>query len=287
MPRFWEVYPRECGGTIAYECDTCGEWGLSPRVRGNPEKVFPPVLLEGSIPASAGEPNKPIPQASHQGVYPRECGGTVRGARWLVVVPGLSPRVRGNRVGAVHHPVEPRSIPASAGEPVRHGIRTSHRPVYPRECGGTIVASISSDPKSGLSPRVRGNPAGGRLRPAGDGSIPASAGEPPPWIPTSPGRRVYPRECGGTIRVMVCPVPYSGLSPRVRGNLRGERLELAALGSIPASAGEPSSGSKHSLTRTVYPRECGGTPLNRSVSNRPDGLSPRVRGNRGRPSQHG
>ena len=76
MPRFWEVYPRECGGTIAYECDTCGEWGLSPRVRGNPEKVFPPVLLEGSIPASAGEPNKPIPQASHQGVYPRECGGT-------------------------------------------------------------------------------------------------------------------------------------------------------------------------------------------------------------------
>ena len=50
-----------------------------------------------------------------------------------------------------------------------------------------------------LSPRVRGNP-GVRL-PGGSkrGSIPACAGEPARWGPSSCRRGVYPRVCGGTV----------------------------------------------------------------------------------------
>ena len=71
-----------------------------------------------------------------------------------------------------------RSIPACAGEPdVRIAHRASPR-VYPRVCGGTRSTSRHASRHSGLSPRVRGN----RLRKhppdAGEGSIPACAGEP-------------------------------------------------------------------------------------------------------------
>ena len=50
------VYPRACGGTIAYEWRNARMQGLSPRLRGN----HLPVAGEGhrvrSIPAPAGEP---------------------------------------------------------------------------------------------------------------------------------------------------------------------------------------------------------------------------------------
>ena len=54
-----------------------------------------------------------------------------------------------------------------------------------------------------------------------DRSISASAGEPPRMTCRKNTLRVYPRKCGGTRRVMLCPVGKSGLSPQVRGNLRG------------------------------------------------------------------
>ena len=50
------VYPRVCGGTrSSAKCAICS-LGLSPRVRGNPALEEPKPVLEGSIPACAGEP---------------------------------------------------------------------------------------------------------------------------------------------------------------------------------------------------------------------------------------
>ena len=93
----------------------------------------------------------------NQPVYPRECGGT-----WPLPdagknVPGLSPRVRGNRQGGVQVGLIPRSIPASAGEPVWYPLRRRPRQVYPRECGGTFGLDGLCNLEPGLSPRVRGN----------------------------------------------------------------------------------------------------------------------------------
>ena len=134
----------------------------------------------------------------------------------------------------------------------------------------------------GLSPRVRGNLGTPNVASTLTRSIPACAGEPRlrrlPALPSA----VYPRVCGGT--------SYSGLSPRVRGNLCRNSTTCVPRRSIPACAGEPRGLSPRvrgnqlrscafSRARRVYPRVCGGTSSSSMRSPRSLGLSPRVRGN--------
>ena len=85
--------------------------------------------------------------------------------------------------------------------------------------------------------------------------------------------------CGGTPRPQICEPSFQGLSPRVRGNHRVVAHLVAAAGSIPACAGEPSCQGGDSGGVAVYPRVCGGTCAGMSVSSSGLGLSPRVRGN--------
>ena len=131
--------------------------------------------------------------------------------------------------------------------------------VYPRECGGTIPSKHGCHRRQGLSPRVRGNPTETVISRFFRWSIPASAGEPPNSVGS-----VHKR---------------TGLSPRVRGNLTGQLRRLLKKGSIPASAGEPSCPPVPCLSKSVYPRECGGTIFAGSLGLAINGLSPRVRGN--------
>ena len=114
----------------------------------------------------------------------------------------------------------------------------------------------------GLSPRVRGNPIGLERARTHYGSIPACTGEPPP----SPE---------GALMV-------TGLSPRVRGNLRHVRTRADQGGSIPACTGEPSMRCAPIAIMEVYPRVYGGTRPIALFEQSLEGLSPRVRGNRGR-----
>ena len=153
--------------------------------------------------------------------------------------------------------------------------------VYPRVCGGTGPETPDVDRRAGLSPRVRGNPllvgvALNRYR-----SIPACAGE-PRWIMVcSRPRWVYPRVCGGTKTTGPTVLTATGLSPRVRGNLRRQHGNGPPQRSIPACAGEPAATPPPTRRRWVYPRVCGGT-LGVKISDRAGkGLSPRVRGNLG------
>ena len=171
------------------------------------------------------------------------------------------------------------SIPAYAGEPgTDRSVRNQHW-VYPRVCGGTPYRSLDSRRTLGLSPRMRGN----RVRPAwlsgARRSIPAYAGE-----PIAPGAgqiipMVYPRVCGGTVRIALPTDPPRGLSPRMRGNRYIADLSCCSLRSIPAYAGEPRRKNRTIYLKKVYPRVCGGT---RAVRQHPPpviGLSPRMRGN--------
>ena len=198
-------------------------------------------LLDGSIPACAGEPRVPelgsrrlsksglSPRvrgnqrrstsldATHR-VYPRVCGGTWCGGSarcWAIGSRGLSPRVRGNR----HFDQSPHDLAR----------------VYPRVCGGT-------EPRGqGLSPRVRGKPTG-LSRP---GSIPACAGE-PSFRPKSarPGKGLSPRVRGNRT-VNIQPTPVTRVYPRVCGGTDGASSPRAGVyevrypRSIPACAGEP------------------------------------------------
>ena len=152
--------------------------------------------------------------------------------------------------------------------------------VYPRACGGTFRCRRALSMLSGLSPRVRGNLRGLLRLQWSDGSIPARAGEPTRATVRWLRRRVYPRACGGTFQTRPAPGTPMGLSPRVRGNPRSSWTRPIGWGSIPARAGEP---SRYGLTfrmPKVYPRACGGTRRPRRRQPAPQGLSPRVRGNR-------
>ena len=51
-----EVYPRVCGGTASVSPAAVLVGGLSPRVRGNQERLVQADGSIGSIPACAGEP---------------------------------------------------------------------------------------------------------------------------------------------------------------------------------------------------------------------------------------
>ena len=134
------------------------------------------------------------------------------------------PRACGGTLWKENDQVEPAgSIPARAGEPSPKLINPFTTQVYPRACGGTGDELFEVDPDGGLSPRVRGNPAGaivacGLLA----RSIPARAGEP------CLRDRGFATNCS------------QGLSPRVRGNPAVLEYCRADRRSIPARAGEPS-----------------------------------------------
>ena len=268
-----------CGGTQHHYQDYRYYHGLSPRVRGNRWQQLYRGTQGRSIPACAGEPGRGDDRPAQHEVYPRVCGGT-NATEGLVGTPaGLSPRVRGNRSSAPAGVMLMRSIPACAGEPGALPEGLPLHQVYPRVCGGTRQPQSQHRTTRGLSPRVRGNPAHRPLRATGRRSIPACAGEPVKIAVAPRPGEVYPRVCGGTPDGPEHYDGTSGLSPRVRGNLRATEEMLPCRGSIPACAGEPAAHLIGPGLRGVYPRVCGGTPPPPYSEPSAGGLSPRVRGN--------
>ena len=192
-------------------------------------------------------------------VYPRACGGTSQQRTVGNPGTGLSPRLRGNRPQILAVGIHPRFIPAPAGEPPSDSPSGCESEVYPRACGGTAALPSRRMFPIGLSPRLRGNlyvPLGTvrQVR-----FIPAPAGEPTSWRACWVLSRVYPRACGGTPNVGGQTRPYSGLSPRLRGNGCYELQAKRVNGFIPAPAGEPQGHYTTSVSKSVYPRACGGT----------------------------
>ncbi len=253
------VYPRACGGTTVKILAQELFGGLSPRLRGN---------------------LRPQPWAPNPAkVYPRACGGTCLKIRPGPQSQGLSPRLRGNHRTEAVLTWWSRSIPALAGEPATQTLTSDLIQVYPRACGGTAASASRLFLVMGLSPRLRGNHRRYTLTPDSRGSIPALAGEPRPAVAVDAGEEVYPRACGGTFQYERTGSAPDGLSPRLRGNPYLGRPYPPYPRSIPALAGEPFTISRYSITRTVYPRACGGTFIPPRFGRALDGLSPRLRGN--------
>ena len=154
------------------------------------------------------------------------------------------------------------SIPACAGETyacIGMAFRTR---VYPRLCGGNLIAISLCMMLVGLSPLVRGK------RPlcssAGlcAGSIPACAGETVPLCWSMPVCWVYPRLCGGNRLHLLVGLSFQGLSPLVRGKQNRSRPNRLQPGSIPACAGETIPMIPDDSRPGVYPRLCGGNSCN-------------------------
>ena len=213
-------------------------------------------------------------------VYPRECGAASRMCSVAGNRRGLSPRVRGSPEPEYTSCLWDRSIPASAGQPLRIIEVVDECAVYPRECGAAQARSWAGTRLSGLSPRVRGSPS--RNDCSGDflRSIPASAGQPCNFPIAYFCSGVYPRECGAALSKRSMTVCSRGLSPRVRGSHKVNGERAIRKGSIPASAGQPTIIGRRRQLREVYPRECGAAPFPIPISTTTWGLSPRVRGSR-------
>ena len=147
-------------------------------MRGSRFATRPQPLLNGSIPACAGEPVRFCMYALSAQVYPRVCGGASKGQCKYCGEEGLSPRVRGSRMPVRVVMRGLRSIPACAGEPTGYPSIDYQPVVYPRVCGGALYLAVYDQDYLGLSPRVRGSRQSLEQTPGAVGSIPACAGEP-------------------------------------------------------------------------------------------------------------
>ena len=254
-----QVYPRVGGETIEEAHDLHIGTGLSPRGRGNRDKLQGESDEQGSIPAWAGKPPRLSYQASRSRVYPRVGGETKQGRIVLDEAAGLSPRGRGNRAAGDGGQMRRRSIPAWAGKPITSRRSARRLAVYPRVGGETAVAIDPADDHDGLSPRGRGNRHPAAPPPRRRRSIPAWAGKPASTAPWSSACGVYPRVGGETRRTPQAREGESGLSPRGRGNHEQVRCRLGRAGSIPAWAGKPGRSGGSRIASRVYPRVGGET----------------------------
>ena len=111
---------------------------------------------------------------------------------------GLSPHVRGNRVGDRVQQLPGGSIPACTGKPPFTNYLSLGPVVYPRMYGETHDSTVSPATLVGLSPHVRGNQGMvGAFVPA-VGSIPACTGKPDLAEEAATPLGVYPRMYGET-----------------------------------------------------------------------------------------
>ncbi len=191
---------------------------------------------------------------------------------------GPSPRPRGSRPGPRRADDRHGSIPATAGEPTRPWRGTAGRWVHPRDRGGATTAPTPVLGHAGPSPRPRGSPlqhvgSNSRIR-----SIPATAGEPVMISSTKCAARVHPRDRGGADKSILDYLKKAGPSPRPRGSLLATALGLRAVGSIPATAGEPGGHAQRERMRRVHPRDRGGALGFSAGRNDLVGPSPRPRG---------
>ena len=193
------------------------------------------------------------------GAYPRVCGATRMTSFGTGPVAGLSPRVRGNPMLSMLMAQRPGPIPACAGQPKLRGCDGHAITAYPHVCGATCSMRINPAGAEGLSPRVRGNLAASHEPARQYGPIPACAGQPRAASCSLYASRAYPRVCGATCTLSAQVTPSQGLSPRVRGNRRGDLAYLRTWGPIPACAGQPPLPRLSPGRGWAYPRVCGAT----------------------------
>ncbi len=105
------------GGTVARHGVDLHRPGASPRARGNRAEGCQDGAKPGSIPAWAGEPRHEVALAKKKGEHPRVGGGTQGLSPEAFLMPGASPRGRGNRGDVRQGDCEHGTIPAWAGEP--------------------------------------------------------------------------------------------------------------------------------------------------------------------------
>ena len=211
------AHPRECGADAVGISTSAGGQGSSPRVRGRRHALRQIHVIQGLIPASAGQTASGCVGEAWCGAHPRECGADSNCSRDGRTRSGSSPRVRGRQGRDVLNLFDEGLIPASAGQTRRRKCTVLMRGAHPRECGADDCARVADRRFSGSSPRVRGRRGLGGHSVARVGLIPASAGQTPPSTALGQISTAHPRECGADCFRSDPEWCARGSSPRVRG----------------------------------------------------------------------
>ena len=130
----------------------------------------------------------------------------------------------------------------------------------------------------GRSPLTRGRREGPPVRQTPQRSIPAHAGQTPPGLRRLFDARVDPRSRGADAIASYSSHTGSGRSPLTRGRLANRDRPLALEGSIPAHAGQTSTGCAAERDPAVDPRSRGADLTSGSVACDDVGRSPLTRG---------
>ena len=149
-------HPCVCGERFWAEWTQPGYGGSSLRVRGAAEGCRSVTPLAGVIPACAGNSSGSRERTSVATSHPCVCG-----ERHDVVIAGeaqdgSSLRVRGTGQVSRPLPIDPRVIPACAGNGPQPGPGRRFRSGHPRVCGERDRLSTTTAARRWSSPRVRG-----------------------------------------------------------------------------------------------------------------------------------
>ncbi len=196
-----------------------------------------------------------------------------------LLVLGLSPLARGNRIEAFRQKQAEGPIPARTGQPCPGQARVSTERAYPRSHGATSPVATKLAAPMGLSPLARGNRHAGAGHLLKHGPIPARTGQPQSHRPFPSPMRAYPRSHGATRINQLDNIARLGLSPLARGNHRQDLAHKDSEGPIPARTGQPGRLLIWLLRRRAYPRSHGATVQQGYMRARMGGLSPLARGN--------
>ena len=150
------AHPRGCGADPLTALVRGLHPGSSPRVRGRLDNGNLHVLLQGLIPAGAGQTAPPSPCARVRRAHPRGCGADLPACDAWIGLPGSSPRVRGRPSPPARAPPRKGLIPAGAGQTPRVECRPGGVGAHPRGCGADSHLADAEAQGLGSSPRVRG-----------------------------------------------------------------------------------------------------------------------------------
>ena len=172
----------------------------------------------------------------------------------------------------------PGSSPHVRGTPARATDRRTRIGIIPACAGNTWTGSAPTKRRGDHPPHVRGTRRAVERFGLAAGIIPACAGN--TLVSCSPAfcRRDHPRMCGEHSHVTLQSLNVVGSSPHVRGTRAKRDVGDAALGIIPACAGNTTSLHKPTKNRRDHPRMCGEhNPIRWPGCSR-RGSSPHVRG---------
>ena len=155
--------------------------GSSPRMRGTPVALLPPLVPMGIIPAYAGN-TQANPHSHRYGRdHPRVCGEHPQRIMNDFHCLGSSPRMRGTPHERATLRREQGIIPAYAGNTGNVVARGFEKLDHPRVCGEHQCINRVHLLTGGSSPRMRGTPKASAWAPAAVGIIPAYAGNTSKW----------------------------------------------------------------------------------------------------------